>query len=69
METREIWTLEVTPDQIGFYGAAQVARIRRHFLSLPSGAESDETVLSITGVAPLPDAQANDAALPSRCRA
>ena len=63
METREIWTLEVTPEQMGFCGAAQGARIRRHFVNLPSGTESDETVLSITGISPSAEAQANAEAL------
>jgi len=44
---------------MGFYGAAQVARIHRHFLHLKSGKESAESVLAITGLAPLPDVQAN----------
>lgn len=44
---------------MGFYGAAQVARIHRHFLHLKSGQESDETVLVITGLDPAPEAKAN----------
>jgi predicted transposase YbfD/YdcC len=48
---------------MGFYGAAQVARIHRHFLRLKSGKESDETVLAITGLASLPEAKVNGAAL------
>ena len=59
LETREIWALPVWPEQIGFYGAAQVVRIRRHFLYLKSGRQSEETVLGITGLRPLADAQAN----------
>lgn len=55
--------MRVTPEQMGFYGAAQVARIRRHFLHLKSGKQSDETVLSITGVEALPDVKANGEAL------
>jgi predicted transposase YbfD/YdcC len=48
---------------MGFYGAAQVARIHRHFLHLKSGKESDETVLAITGLVPLPERKANAEAL------
>lgn len=44
---------------MGFYGAAQVVRIRRVFSHLKSNRQSDETVLAITGLAALPDAQAN----------
>lgn len=51
--------MAVTPEQMGFYGAAQVARIHRHFLTLKSGKQSDETVLVITGLAALPEAKAN----------
>jgi len=54
-----MWALAVTPEQMGFYGAAQVARIHRHFLHLKSGHESDETVLAITGLGALPDLNAN----------
>lgn len=53
----------MTPDEIGFYGAAQVGRIHRHFLHLKSGKQSDETVLAITGLPPLADARANGEAL------
>lgn len=59
METRQIWVLGVTAEQMGFYGAEQVARIRRHFLHLKSGKQSDETVFAITGVGSLPDTKAN----------
>lgn len=48
---------------MGFYGAAQVARIHRHFLYLKTGKESDETVFAITGLAPQPDIDANGEAL------
>jgi predicted transposase YbfD/YdcC len=51
--------LAVTPEQMGFYGAAQIARIHRHFLTLKSGKQSDESVLAITGLAALPEAKAN----------
>jgi len=44
---------------MGFYGAAQVLRIRRHFLHLKSGKQSDETVLAITGLTPLSNVHAN----------
>ena len=48
---------------MGFYGAAQVLRIHRHFLRLKSDQHSDETVLAITGLASLPEAKANGEAL------
>ena len=48
---------------MGFYGAAQVARIHRRFLYLKSGKQSDETVFVITGLAPQPEEKANGAAL------
>lgn len=44
---------------MGFYGAAQVARIHRRFVHLKSGKESDETVFAITGLAPVPEVTAN----------
>ena len=44
---------------MGFYGAAQVVKIQRRFLNLKTGQQSNETVLAITGLAALPDAQAN----------
>ena len=44
---------------MGFYGAAQVARIRRHFVHLKSGKESDETVTVMTSLDPVPDVTAN----------
>ena len=44
---------------MGFYGAAQVARIHRHFLHLKSGKASDETVLAITGLLAGPEVKAN----------
>lgn len=59
VETREVWALGVTPEQMGFYGAAQVVRIHRRFLHLKSGHISDETVLGITSLGALPDAEAN----------
>jgi hypothetical protein len=55
--------MAVTPEQMGFYGAAQVARIHRRFLYLKSGKQSDETVFAITGLATLPEEQANGEAL------
>jgi hypothetical protein len=63
VETREIWALRVSAEQMGFYGAAQVARIHRHLLYLKSGKETDETVETITGLAPLPQCEANGQAL------
>lgn len=45
---------------MGFYGAAQVARIRRHLQNIKSGKASDETVLAIiTGLTALPDLKIN----------
>lgn len=51
--------MSVTPEQMGFYGAAQVARIHRRFLHMKSGKESQEAVLAITGLAPQPETHAN----------
>jgi hypothetical protein len=48
---------------MGFYGAAQVTRIHRHFLHLKRDLTSDESVLAITGLKPLPDPKANGAFL------
>jgi hypothetical protein len=48
---------------MGFYGAAQVVRLHRHFLYLKSGKQSDETVLGITGLVARPDPTANGEAL------
>ena len=59
METRTIWALEVDPEQIGFCAANQVARIHRHFLHLKSGKISEETVLGISSLSPLPDPNHN----------
>lgn len=55
--------MAVTPEQMGFYGAAQVARLHRRFLYLKSGKQSDETVFAITGLATLPEEKANGEAL------
>ena len=51
------------PEQVRFCAAAQVVRIRRRFTHLPGGKESDETVLGITSVLPLPDPATNAAYL------
>ena len=59
LELRELWALAVTPEELGFCGAAQVVRIHRHFTERPSGEESDETVLGITSLPPLPNPTAN----------
>ena len=48
---------------MGFYGAAQVLKIRRRFLHLKSGRQTDETVLAITGLKARPDVQDNGKAL------
>ena len=58
---REGWATTVTPEEVGFCGAAQVARIHRHFREQSSGKESDETVLAITSLPPLADPAANAA--------
>ena len=63
LETRELWALTVTPEQVGFCAAEQVVRIHRHFRYLKSGKESDETVLGITSLTPLVAEQANGEAL------
>ncbi|MBU4198956.1 MAG: transposase [Verrucomicrobia bacterium] len=63
METRELWAMAVTPEQMGFYGAAQVVRLHRRFLYLKSGKQSDETVFAITGLTTLPEEKANGKAL------
>lgn len=55
--------MAVTPEQMGFYGAAQVARIRRRFLYPKSGRQTDETVWAITSVQPLDNEPANAQAL------
>lgn len=63
LEIRELWALSVTPEQMGFYGAAQIARLRRRLQNLKTGQESDETALIITGLEAQPDAKANGAFL------
>ena len=60
---RELWALPVTPEEVGFYGAAQVARIHRHFLELSTGKESDETLYCITSLHPMSDPEQNAARL------
>lgn len=54
-----MWALPVSPEEVAFYGADQGMRIQRHFLELKSGKTSDETVLAITSLAPLPEVRAN----------
>lgn len=54
-----MWAATVTPEDVGFCGAAQVVRIHRHFTERPSGKEHDDTVLGITSLLPLADATAN----------
>lgn len=56
---RELWAKTVTPEEVGFCGAAQVVRIHRHFKEQSSGKETDETVSSITSLQPLPDHKVN----------
>ena len=63
LETREIWALAVTPEQVGFCGAAQVVRIHRHFQHCKSGKASDESVLGISSLAPSANEHDNAAAL------
>ena len=54
-----MWATTVTPEDVGFCGAAQVVRIHRHFTEMSSGKESDETVLGISSLLPLADPTAN----------
>lgn len=56
---REIWALSVTPEEMGFCAASQIVRIHRHFTEIPSGEESDDTVLGITSLPPLVDPKMN----------
>ena len=56
---RELWAAAVTPEELGFCGAAQVVRIHRHFTEQSSGKESDDTVLGITSLPPQTDPVAN----------
>lgn len=51
--------MAVSPEQMGFYGAAQVVRLRRRVQRLSDGWTSDETVWAITSLEPLADARAN----------
>ena len=55
--------MDAAPEHMGFFGAAQIARIHRHFDYLSSGRQSDETVLAITSLAPQADEKANAQAL------
>jgi len=59
VEQRDLWALSVNPEDIGFTAAAQVVRIHRHFTTVKTGKESDETVFGITAIPPLPDVKAN----------
>jgi len=63
LETRKLWALPVSPQQVGFCAAAQVVRIHRHFLYLRCGKETQETVLYITSHCPLADQNRNAEAL------
>ena len=54
-----MWATAVTPEDVGFCGAAQVVRIHRHFTELSSGKQSDETDLAISSLPPLADPAAN----------
>jgi predicted transposase YbfD/YdcC len=56
---RELWALPIGPEEMGFCATAQVVRIHRHFTERSSGKESDETVLGITSLLPLPNPKAN----------
>lgn len=56
---RELWALPIRPEDMGFCAATQVVRIHRHFTEVSTGKESDETVLGITSLSPLPDRNAN----------
>ena len=55
--------MAVTPEDVGFCGAAQVVRIRRHFTEVSTGKQSEETVLDITSLLPQSDADQNAAQL------
>ena len=59
LELRELWAATVTPEEAGFCSAAQVVRIHRHFTQRSTGKQSDETVLAISSLPPLPDPAAN----------
>lgn len=56
-----LWATPVTPEEVGFYGAAQVVRIRRCRMKLSTGEESDETVMAITSLPALADPAQNAA--------
>ena len=51
--------MSVNPEDMGFTSAAQIARIHRHFTTVKTGKESDETVFSITEIPTIPDIKAN----------
>ena len=51
--------LPVSPEQMGFRAVAQIVRIHRHFTERSRGKQSDETVLGISSLSPLPDPAAN----------
>jgi len=56
---RQLWSLAVDPEQMGFYGAAQIVRIERQRHHLKQGQDSQETVYAVTSVEPLPDPEEN----------
>ena len=58
---RELWALPISPEQSGFCASAQVVRIHRHFTELSTGKNSDDIVLGITSLWPLPDPKDNAA--------
>ena len=59
LETRQVWTLAVDPEKIGFYGAAQIVRLRRHFEYLGKDKESEDISLAITSLPAQADATTN----------
>jgi len=56
-----LWATLVTPEEVGFCGAAQVVRIHRHFTELSTHKESDETVLGISSLLPQAEPSQNAA--------
>lgn len=67
IETRQLWCIETTPEEIGFFGARQLIRLRRRRQTPDK--DSLEEVLVVTSADPLPDPIANAAHLLRACRA
>lgn len=51
--------MSVTPDEIAFTSASQIARIHRHFTTVKTGKESEETVFSIMSIRTIDDEKSN----------